>query len=259
MRQMSPRDLWWLAPVWLVTSFAMVFFNCALAACAQAQFSGEQPDIALWPGAGCRPGAADSGMGIALGYGGAGVECHWAAGVVGRQVGAVAFRIRVGNGHVPGASGSDCRAARRYRIGPAVGATGARNLGRSACGGDPVRVARTGVLPPLPGRGCFGRERISGAAAHRRGRFRCGDGGAERGQGSVRSGALPLRGGRRIAGRLGGNGRFPAFFGRAGYSRSERISPALPCHIFRVANSQRPRAPSREAPCFPRSLAANSL
>ncbi len=45
VRQMSPRDLWWLAPVWLVTSFAMVFFNCALAACAQAQFSGERPTL----------------------------------------------------------------------------------------------------------------------------------------------------------------------------------------------------------------------
>ena len=44
-RQMSPRDLWWLAPVWLAASFAMVFFNCALAACAQAQFSGEQPTL----------------------------------------------------------------------------------------------------------------------------------------------------------------------------------------------------------------------
>jgi hypothetical protein len=43
--QMSPRDLWWLVPVWFVTSFVTVFFNCALAACAQAQFSGEEPTL----------------------------------------------------------------------------------------------------------------------------------------------------------------------------------------------------------------------
>jgi hypothetical protein len=39
------RDYVWLAPAYLVVSFAMIFFNCALAACAQAHFSGAEPTV----------------------------------------------------------------------------------------------------------------------------------------------------------------------------------------------------------------------
>ncbi|MDR3701554.1 MAG: DUF6159 family protein [Candidatus Sulfopaludibacter sp.] len=45
VRQVSPRNFLWLAPAWFLTNFLIVFFNCALAACAQAQFSGEQPTL----------------------------------------------------------------------------------------------------------------------------------------------------------------------------------------------------------------------
>jgi hypothetical protein len=45
VRPVSPRDLLWLAPAWLLTGFVTVFFNCALAACAKAQFSGQQSTL----------------------------------------------------------------------------------------------------------------------------------------------------------------------------------------------------------------------
>ena len=39
------QDCLWLVPAYFLVSFAMVFFNCALAACAQAQFSGASPTL----------------------------------------------------------------------------------------------------------------------------------------------------------------------------------------------------------------------
>jgi hypothetical protein len=39
------HDLLWLAPAYVLVSFLMVFFNCALAACAQAYFSGAEPTL----------------------------------------------------------------------------------------------------------------------------------------------------------------------------------------------------------------------
>lgn len=36
----------WLAPVYVIVSYLVVFFNCALAACAQAYFAGDEPNLA---------------------------------------------------------------------------------------------------------------------------------------------------------------------------------------------------------------------
>lgn len=44
-RHLELRDLLWAAPAYLLASFAMVFFNCALAACAQAYFAGDEPTL----------------------------------------------------------------------------------------------------------------------------------------------------------------------------------------------------------------------
>jgi hypothetical protein len=44
-RHLEARDMLWMAPAYLLASFAMVFFNCALAACAQAYFAGEEPTL----------------------------------------------------------------------------------------------------------------------------------------------------------------------------------------------------------------------
>ena len=39
------QDYLWLAPAYILVSFAVVFFNCALAACAHAHFSGAEPTL----------------------------------------------------------------------------------------------------------------------------------------------------------------------------------------------------------------------
>lgn len=41
----GPDDLFWLVPAYAFVAFAMIFFNCALAACAQAYFNGEEPTL----------------------------------------------------------------------------------------------------------------------------------------------------------------------------------------------------------------------
>lgn len=40
------RDYLWLAPAYVAVTFVVVFFNCALAACAQSIFAGQEPSIA---------------------------------------------------------------------------------------------------------------------------------------------------------------------------------------------------------------------
>ncbi len=49
----NSQDLLWLAPAYFLASLLIVFFNCALATCAQAQFSGENATL----GAGMRHAA----------------------------------------------------------------------------------------------------------------------------------------------------------------------------------------------------------
>jgi hypothetical protein len=39
------QEYLWLAPGYILVSFAVIFFNCALAACANAYFSGEEPTV----------------------------------------------------------------------------------------------------------------------------------------------------------------------------------------------------------------------
>jgi len=41
----QPRSLLWLLPAYFLVSFGVVFFNCALACCAQAFFAGEETSI----------------------------------------------------------------------------------------------------------------------------------------------------------------------------------------------------------------------
>ena len=43
--QWTAPDYLWIASGYVAVSFAMVFFNCALAACANAYFSGEEPTM----------------------------------------------------------------------------------------------------------------------------------------------------------------------------------------------------------------------
>lgn len=38
-------DYLWLVPAYMLASFAMIFFNCALAACANAHFTGPEPTL----------------------------------------------------------------------------------------------------------------------------------------------------------------------------------------------------------------------
>jgi len=45
LHHVGVQDLLWLVPAYLLVSFAMVFFNCALAACAQAHFTGAEPTL----------------------------------------------------------------------------------------------------------------------------------------------------------------------------------------------------------------------
>jgi hypothetical protein len=45
LHHVGPADLAWAAPAYFLVSFVIVFFNCALAACAQAHFSGEEPTL----------------------------------------------------------------------------------------------------------------------------------------------------------------------------------------------------------------------
>jgi hypothetical protein len=45
VHQIGSRDLVWILPAYFVISFVIVFFNCALAACAQAHFSGQEASL----------------------------------------------------------------------------------------------------------------------------------------------------------------------------------------------------------------------
>jgi len=81
---LHPQSLLWLLPGYFALSFVIVFFNCALASCAQAYFAGQEVSI----GYGLRRAASRFGahfrMGGAFHYRGLSAERHRRPRVVGR-------------------------------------------------------------------------------------------------------------------------------------------------------------------------------
>ena len=131
-RTVDPTVYAWLFLWYCTNYFVIIFFNCALAACAQIRFAGGQPTL--------RDGLSQAGWKIpsilmwAVVASTVGVALHaieerssWRAG----QDRHVSHRYRVGDGDLPDRPGSDFRGRWRVWVHPEIERIVARYLGRT--------------------------------------------------------------------------------------------------------------------------------
>jgi hypothetical protein len=158
-------DYLWLAAGYFLVSFSMIFFNCGLAACANARFKGDEPTL----GYGLRHASErlapilvwtllSTSVGLILNIV---VNCFSGAAKLAMWI----FGFGLGHGQLPGYSGSNCGGSRGLWSIPAFRAIGPQNLGRSIGRRDPLRLARRVSLRSVSGFGRNGRERLSYPAA----------------------------------------------------------------------------------------------
>ena len=130
-RTVDPTVYAWLFLWYCTNYFVIIFFNCALAACAQIRFGGGEPTLGA--------GMAQAGWKIpsilmwAVVASTVGMILHaieerssWLGKIVSATIG-----NRVGDGDLPDRSRADFRRRRRVRIDPALQRTAAGDMGRA--------------------------------------------------------------------------------------------------------------------------------
>ena len=158
------QDYLWLAAGYFLVSFTMIFFNCGLAACANAQFKGDEPTL----GYGLRHAGArlapilvwtllSASVGLILNavancFSGAGKLALWIFGFAWGMANYLVVPVLIAEDR--GAFGAFQRSAQLVR-----------KTWRSTGRRDPLRLAWRVSVRPLSGFGRDGRERLSDPTA----------------------------------------------------------------------------------------------